>query len=160
MVRSHGLPVDDRGRTAVAERIVNAAGPWASRVAKLYGRELPVRPVPRQVFLLLSAAVEFEPEAFVLDYAQDLYDRWMRRDGVGYTLVRWSDPAEVPRIHYRYAGEAYYRRHVKRRIVRGIPALASAELGPGWRGTTSCRRTSRTSSDRCRGGQACSTRTG
>src|SRR5688572_13357015 len=35
-----------------AERIVNAAGPWAPRVARLYGRELPVTPLPRQVYLL------------------------------------------------------------------------------------------------------------
>ncbi len=125
---------DGAERVVSAERVVNAAGPWAARVATLYGRDLPVRPVPRQVFLLRSATVDLEPEAFVLDHAQDLYYRWVERDGQSYTLVSWSDPAEEPRIDYTYAGEAYYRRHVEPRLVRRVPALASAELGPGWAG--------------------------
>ena len=121
-------------RTVTAERVVNAAGPWAARVATLYGCELPVRPVPRQVFLLKHPAIDLEPEAFVLDYAQDLYYRWVERDGQSYTLVSWSDPAEVPRIDYAHAGETYYRQHVRPRIVRRVPALADATLGPGWSG--------------------------
>ena len=121
-------------RTVSAERIVNAAGPWASRVADLYGVALPVRPVPRQVFLLRSSTVDLEPDPFVLDHAQDLYYRWVRRDGADYTLVSWSDPAEVPRVDYAYAGEAYYREHVEPLLLRRVPALAGAELGPGWAG--------------------------
>src|SRR5438876_5533796 len=35
-----------------SRRIVNAAGPWSTKIARLYGRELPVAPLPRQVYLL------------------------------------------------------------------------------------------------------------
>ena len=64
-----------------AQRIVNAAGPWAPRIAKLYGRELPVTPLPRQVYLLEHPRVNLEPLPFFLDYPQDIYFRYYERDG-------------------------------------------------------------------------------
>jgi glycine/D-amino acid oxidase-like deaminating enzyme len=117
-----------------ADRIVNAAGPWAAKVARLYGRDLPVTPLPRQVFLLRHPEVNLEPLPFFLDYPQDIYFRHYDRDRRPLVLVSWSDPDERPRIDFSSDGPAYYERHVKPRLVRRIPALESAELAGGWVG--------------------------
>jgi sarcosine oxidase subunit beta len=117
-----------------AERVVNAAGPWAARVAKLYGRSLPVTAVARQVYLLKHSSIDLESQPFFLDYAQDIYFRYLDRDGGRYTLVSWSDPDEPDHVDFTFKGPAYYEKHVKPRMVRRIPALADAELGPGWAG--------------------------
>jgi sarcosine oxidase, subunit beta len=134
-----GQPAASRGAgreqlTFRAERIINAAGPWASRVAKLYGRELPVQPYPRQVFLLRHQEVNLESEPFFIDYPQDIYFRYYERDRKPCTLVSWSDPVERARIDFTPHSATYYEQHVKPRLVRRIPALREAELFHGWVG--------------------------
>ena len=125
----------DRDELVVhAERVVNAAGPWAPRVARLYRRELPITPLPRQVYLLKHPDVNLEPLPFFLDYPQDIYFRFYERDRDCCTLVSWSDPAEPARIDYTNHGAAYYEQHVKPRLVKRIAPLADAQLVGGWVG--------------------------
>jgi sarcosine oxidase subunit beta len=120
--------------TIDVQRIVNAAGPWAPRVAKLYGRELPITPVPRQVFLLAHPGVDLEPLPFFLDYPQDIYFRHYERDRKPCTLVSWSDPNEQPGTRFTHGGAEYYEANVRPLIVRRIPAMADAGLVGGWTG--------------------------
>ena len=117
-----------------AERIVNAAGPWAPRVGRLYGRELPITPLPRQVYLLKHREVNLEPLPFFLDYPQDIYFRFYERDRDCYTLVSWSDPNETAGIDYTSHGAAYYEQHVKPRLTKRIAAMSDAQLVSGWAG--------------------------
>ena len=125
----------DRDELVVrAARVVNAAGPWAPRVAQLYGRELPVTPLPRQVYLLKHPEVNLEPLPFFLDYPQDIYFRFYERDRDCCTLVSWSDPDEPTRVDYTNHGVAYFERHVKPRLVKRIAKMADAELVGGWVG--------------------------
>ncbi len=120
--------------TVRAQRIVNAAGPWAKKVAALYGDELAVTPLPRQVYLLRQPQVNLEPMPFFLDYPQDIYFRHYEWDHQPCTLVSWSDPAETARIDFTSHGSAYYERYVKPRLVKRIAAMAEAELIGGWVG--------------------------
>jgi sarcosine oxidase subunit beta len=117
-----------------AQRIVNAAGAWASRIAQMYGKSLPVEAFPRHVFLLKQSAVDLEPQPFFIDYPQDIYFRYYERDRQPCTLVSWSDPGEKPGISYAYRGEEYYRQHVALRFEKRIPAMREAELIAGWTG--------------------------
>lgn len=118
----------------LAERIVNAAGPWAPSVAKLYGRELPVTPMPRQVFLLKHPTVNLEPLPFFIDYPQDIYFRYLEKNRQPLTLVSWSDPAEPHRIDFSYHSDAYFRQHVAPRLTKRIAATVDAQLVGGWVG--------------------------
>jgi glycine/D-amino acid oxidase-like deaminating enzyme len=117
-----------------AQRIVNAAGPWAPRVAQLYGRSLPITPLPRQVFLLRHSEINLEPHPFFIDYPQDIYFRHYERDRQPCTLVSWSDPDEKPGINFANHGEDYYRTHVQPLLACRIPAMQSAALAGGWVG--------------------------
>lgn len=120
--------------TISCQRIVNCAGPWAGEIATLYGRKSYVTPHPRQVFLLRHPEVNLEPLPFFIDYPQDIYFRYYERDRKPCTLVSWSDPGEPDRIDFSYHSEGYYREHVRPRLARRIPQLASAELVGGWVG--------------------------
>jgi sarcosine oxidase subunit beta len=116
-----------------AGRVVNAAGPWAAKVAAMYGRALPVTPVPRQVFLL-RAPVDLEPLPFFIDYPQDIYFRHYEYDRKPCVLVSWSDPGERPGIDFGHRKEEYYRRHVEPRLVRRVRQAAGAPVVSGWTG--------------------------
>src|SRR5205085_2653700 len=94
-----------------ANCIVNAAGPWAPEIAKLYGRELPVTPLPRQVYLVAHPQVNLEAMPFFLDYPQDIYFRYYERDRKPCTLVSWSDPDEPTRVDFTNHGQAYYEKN-------------------------------------------------
>jgi sarcosine oxidase subunit beta len=117
-----------------ANKVINAAGPWAPEIAKLYGRELPVTPLPRQVYLLRHPSVDLEPLPFFLDYPQDIYFRHYERDRKPCTLVSWSDPDEPTRVDFTSHGVEYYEQHVKPRLTKRIAKLAEAELVGGWVG--------------------------
>jgi glycine/D-amino acid oxidase-like deaminating enzyme len=99
----------------------------------MYGRELPVTPVPRQVFLV-RAPVDLEPLPFFIDYPQDIYFRHYEYDRKPCVLVSWSDPHERPGIDFGHRREEYYRRHVEPRLVRRVRQAAGAPVVSGWTG--------------------------
>ncbi len=116
------------------DRIVNAAGPWAPEVAQLYGRQLPITPLPRQVFLLRHPDVNLEPDPFFIDYPQDIYFRHYEYDRKPCTLVSWSDPEQSPGHSFAHDGQDYYDRHVRLPLVKRIARLNDATLVGGWTG--------------------------
>lgn len=72
--------------------VVNAAGPWAGRVADLAGLQIPLIPLRRQWFTTTPLPMIPEDFPFVIDFAQSLY---FHREGKG-LLIGMSNPAEAP----------------------------------------------------------------
>jgi len=71
------------GATIEAEAIVNAAGPWAGRVAALAGVDLPVQPLQRHLFL--TGPCEPLPAVFPMIFNLD--SGWyLKREGAGLLL--------------------------------------------------------------------------
>lgn len=129
--------------TVRADRVVNAAGPWAGRVAGLYGQALPVTPGPRQVFLLRdgaegtvagASAAAFEPLPTFVDTSRGLTFGYYERDRKPCVLADWRDPAERSGVDFGARPEAYCREHVLPRLARRAPALAGAQVVGGWVG--------------------------
>lgn len=130
---TEGSPKAGEELTVQADRVVNCAGPWAARVAALYGRKLPVTPVPRQVFLLRPTP-DLEPLPFFIDYPQDLYFRHYEFDRRPCTLVSWSDPDERPGIDFSHRKAEYYGQHVRPLLARRLAGLDAAAVVGGWTG--------------------------
>jgi glycine/D-amino acid oxidase-like deaminating enzyme len=128
------LPKDAELLSVDVERLVNAAGPWAPQVARLYGRELPVTPLPRQVFLLHHSAINLEPLPFFIEYPEDIYFRHYERDRRPCVLVSWSDPEQPSGTSFAHEGEPYYAEYVRPRLVRRIAAMVDATMVGGWTG--------------------------
>ena len=72
--------------------VVNAAGPWAGRVADMTGLQIPLIPLRRQWFTTTPLPQIPEDFPFVIDFAQSLY---FHREGKG-LLIGMSNPAEAP----------------------------------------------------------------
>ena len=107
--------------------VVNAAGPYAARVAALAGLDLPVRPVRRQVFF--TEPFEELPPKFPL--VIDLQHGWyMRREGKGLLLSGPQDSHSSFNEEVDFEGQEW----TAARSLHRVPILKGARIGTGWAG--------------------------
>lgn len=108
--------------------VVNAAGPWAGKVAALAGLDLPIVPVRRQI--VVTAPLKGVPDdfPFVLDFSRSLY---FHREGQG-ILTGQSNAAEKPGFD-QSIDHAWTEQHLENAMWR-FPLLAKAGLLREWAG--------------------------
>ena len=110
--------------------VVNAAGAWAARVAKMAGADLPVEPLRRQ--LVPTEPFTGLPKRFpmVIDMSTGFH---FRREGQG-ILLAWNDPDETPGFKTDF-DETFVEKILTRAASR-VPCLAEAGVNPrrAWAG--------------------------
>ncbi len=110
--------------------VVNAAGPWAARVAGFAGAELPVKPLRRQ--LVPTEPFAGLPQRFpmVIDMSSGFH---FRREGKG-ILLAWNDPHETPGFKTDF--DPGFVEKILTRAADRVPCLAEAEVNPrrAWAG--------------------------
>jgi sarcosine oxidase subunit beta len=110
--------------------VVNAAGPWAARVAQMAGVELPVEPLRRQ--LLPTEPFDQLPKRFpmVIDMSTGFH---FRREGKG-ILLAWNDPEETPGFKTEF--DSSFVEKILTHAASRVPVLAEAEVNPrrAWAG--------------------------
>ena len=110
--------------------VVNAAGPWAAKVAEMAGAELPVEPLRRQ--LVPTEPFDQLPKRFpmVIDMSTGFH---FRREGKG-ILLAWNDPEETPGFKTDF--DSSFVEKILTHAASRVPALAEAEVNPrrAWAG--------------------------
>ncbi len=108
--------------------VVNAAGPWAGKVAALAGLDLPIVPLRRQI--VVTAPLKGVPAdfPFVLDFGRSLY---FHREGQG-ILTGQSNNDEKPGFD-QSIDHAWTEQHLENAMWR-FPLLAKAGLLREWAG--------------------------
>ena len=121
-VRDH---LRERNYRIEADVVVNAAGPWAARVGRMAGVQIPVRPSPGVLI-----AVEGRFTNRVINHLHrpgdgDIVVPQRRLSVIGTTSWTVEDPddVDVPEDHVRL---------MRRRGAELIPAIANAELKAAW----------------------------
>jgi glycine/D-amino acid oxidase-like deaminating enzyme len=115
--------------TVLAERIVNAAGPWAPRTAALCGRSLKLEILRRQRFLIRSPAAEqlkvpiLLDGSLELDLAPALFDR-RPVVAIGVSMGAADGQIDFSPVHYQ--------NHVEPLVTSYLPALAGGEVVRAW----------------------------
>lgn len=118
--------------TATGERIatpivVNAAGPYASRVAAMLGLDLPVLPLRRQIFFTDL----FEELPSIIPLTIDLeYGWYMRREGRGLLLAGPQDSESS----FNEGVDFEAREWAAARSMHRVPILERARIARGWAG--------------------------
>ncbi|HEY2585413.1 MAG TPA: FAD-dependent oxidoreductase [Tepidisphaeraceae bacterium] len=111
-----------------AERIINAAGPWSSRIAEIYGRRLPIAPESRQMFLVAAKpGVDLRPLPVFIDAPQDIAFRYGEFDRKPALLVTGSSSAG--RIDY---AQQTYQSAVEPKLIKRAPNMAGADVYRAW----------------------------
>jgi sarcosine oxidase subunit beta len=114
-------PIDSR-------LVVNAAGPWARRVAEMVGATVPVYPRRRHIFVTEPFSDFVNPSPLVIDRTSGFYCRTEGRS----ILMSPGDAQEVQgykvTIDWRMAEET------ARKAVQRVPVLEHAGIMSGWAG--------------------------
>jgi sarcosine oxidase subunit beta len=108
--------------------VINTAGPWAARIGKLAGVEIPITPLRRQILTTTPLPDIPADFPFVIDFAQSLY---FHREGDG-LLTGMSNPNETPGFDQEVDPE-WEITHLEAASNR-MPLLGKAGLQSHWAG--------------------------
>jgi glycine/D-amino acid oxidase-like deaminating enzyme len=104
--------------------VVNAAGPWASGIARMAGVDLPVQPLRRM--LVPTEPFPGLPER--LPMMIDMSTGWhFRQEGLG-LLMAWAHPDQEP--GFRADFEPTYIERILTHAANRVPAFANLEVNP------------------------------
>jgi sarcosine oxidase subunit beta len=109
--------------------VVNAAGPWAGRLAATAGVELPLEPVPRNVVVTGAFPGAPERRTLVVDAATSFY---FHREGAG-VLMGMGNPDEQPSWDV-HPDDRFIAEEILPTAVRVFPPLADAGVESTWAG--------------------------
>ena len=108
--------------------LVNAAGPWASRIGEMAGVEIPVDPLRRQIAVTTPIPGLPPDFPFVIDFAKNLY---FHREGPG-ILTGMSNLGEPPSFSQQVDRE-WELVHFDAAMAR-MPILQHAGISSRWAG--------------------------
>lgn len=115
--------------TVTGKKIVNAAGPWASRLAKLIGYETPVYALRRQVSI-------FDVRGFDLSH----YGMMIDPSGVYFhpeatnILGGYADHEEKPGFNLNYDGESFFQEKIWMPLYNRSTKFEELKHLTGWAG--------------------------
>jgi glycine/D-amino acid oxidase-like deaminating enzyme len=108
--------------------VVNAAGPWAMRVAEMVGATVPVYPRRRHIFVTEPFADFVNPSPLVIDRTSGFYCRTEGRS----ILMSPGDVQEVQ--GYKVSIDWSMAEETARKAVHRVPVLERAGIMSGWAG--------------------------
>ncbi len=124
--RVRGVRIGDEG--VPCDLVIDAAGPWAGKVAALVGLEVPIRPLRRHIFVTDGAPGLDHPIPLTIEFASTLY---FHRESGG-VLLGMADPADGP--GFREAVNWDFLPAVVERAIERLPLLERTNIRAGWAG--------------------------
>ncbi len=108
--------------------VVNAAGPWAQRVAEMVGAQVPVYPRRRHIFVTEPFPHFVNPSPLVIDRTSGFY---CRTEGRGILM----SPGDVGEVQgYKVTIDWSMAEDAARKALRRVPVLERAGIMSGWAG--------------------------
>jgi sarcosine oxidase subunit beta len=108
--------------------VVNAAGPWATRLAEMVGATVPVYPRRRHIFVTEPFSDFVNPSPLVIDRTSGFYCRTEGRS----ILMSPGDAQEVQ--GYKVTIDWSMAEEAARKAVQRVPVLERAGIMSGWAG--------------------------
>jgi FAD-dependent oxidoreductase domain-containing protein 1 len=112
------------------DRIVNAAGPWASPVADLLGVPVPCQAVRRQLALVACRDVDLSPYGMIVDTS----GCYMHHEGGDMLLAGYSPPGDPAGYRFDYDGSVFFETEIWPRLAERVSAMDRIQHVRGWAG--------------------------
>ena len=122
----------DLGRTRVqyrAKNIINCAGPWASRVARILGYESPSYPLRRQVSIFDCRDVDLTPYGMIVD-SSGVYFHPEATNG----LAGFATHHESQGVNFNYDGEKFFEEYIWPALYERSSCFERLKHLTGWAG--------------------------
>jgi sarcosine oxidase, subunit beta len=126
--RDRVVGVDTTSGPIDTRLVVNAAGPWATRVAEMVGVKVPVYPRRRHIFVTDPFSDFVNPSPLVIDRTSGFYCRTEGRS----ILMSPGDAQEVQ--GYKVTIDWGMAEEAARKAVQRVPILERAGIMSGWAG--------------------------
>ena len=126
--RDRVVGVDTTSGAIDTSLVINAAGPWAARVAEMVGGKVPVYPRRRHIFVTEPFSDFVNPSPLVIDRTSGFYYRTEGRS----ILMSPGDVQEVQ--GYKVTIDWSMAEETARKAVRRVPVLERAGIMSGWAG--------------------------
>jgi sarcosine oxidase subunit beta len=120
--------VDTTSGSIDTRLVVNAAGPWARRVAEMVGANVPVAPRRRHIFVTEPFSPFVNPSPLIIDRTSGFYCRTEGRS----ILMSPGDAQEVE--GYKVTVDWSMAEETARKAVQRVPILEQAGVMSGWAG--------------------------
>lgn len=111
--------------------VVNAAGPWAARIARLYGDEISSEPVRRQVFYVTHPDLHFNGNGLIVD-TSGAFIQPLGNHHENQILCGYANPGEPTGYCFDWDGLPFYNEWVHPRLSHRISAYRDAKVVNGW----------------------------
>jgi glycine/D-amino acid oxidase-like deaminating enzyme len=127
--------VETPAGTIATRTVVNAAGPWADRIARMVGLDLPLK-----LELIEEAVVRVQPPETYPKNTPSVYDfvngLSYRPEGTGQVVAEGNSYYKGPLDPDAYPGKPSdrYIEDVSERLARSMPRLATGTCRGGWAG--------------------------
>lgn len=112
-----------------AKILVNAAGPWASRLAKLIGYQSPVYPLRRQVAIFDCKEVDMSHYGMMIDPSGVYF-----HPEANNILGGFGDPEEKPGFNLNYDGVDFFQEKIWAPLFERSTKFAELKHLTGWGG--------------------------
>jgi len=130
-VDCNGVAAVNTSRETIATRnVVNAAGPWAARVAKMVNVDLPVEPLRR----MLVPTEPFDEYPHTAPMTIDMSNGFHFRPEARGFLMAWNDPEETPGFKTEF--EPAFIEKILERAANRVPCFDHVPINPkrAWAG--------------------------
>ena len=113
----------------LATRVVNAAGAWASKIAKLYGHILDCKPVRRQVSIFDCKGVDLSPYGMIVDTSGVYFHAEAE-----HILAGFATPHELHGYNFTYEGDRFFEEHIWPPLAHRMSKAQALKHITGWAG--------------------------
>ena len=109
--------------------LVNAAGAWASKLAKLYGHEVPSQPVRRQVSIFDCQKMDLTPYGMIVDTSGVYFHA-----EAGHVLAGYATPDEPTGFNFKYDGDSFFETYIWPNLMKRMSLAEALKHVTGWAG--------------------------
>ncbi len=112
-----------------ADCIINCAGPWATRVAKILGYESPAYPMRRQVCLFDCRGLDLTPYGMIVDTSGVYF-----HPEADHVLAGFANTSEPRGVSYSYDGESFLTESIWPALFERSTYFEKLKHLSGWAG--------------------------
>ncbi|MDH3725283.1 MAG: FAD-binding oxidoreductase [Thermoleophilia bacterium] len=125
-----GSPEDGPREALRPLRVVNAAGPWAAKIARLMGGPVHSRAVRRQISVFASQDLDLSGQGMIVDTT----GVYFHHESGNLLLGGYSPPGDPPSYDFTYDGAAFFESEIWPRLAARMSVMDRLHHVHGWAG--------------------------